>query len=53
MGVGSENIICYDIIPVRYMLKYNKPCLCGSLQHRRPSHPDCLINDQYNDSVVL
>ena len=33
------------------MLKYKKPCVCGSLNHRTSNHPDCPVNDQYNDTV--
>ena len=33
------------------MLKYKKPCVCGSLKHRTSNHPDCPVNDQYNDTV--
>ena len=33
------------------MLKYRKPCVCGSLQHRKSTHPDCPVNDQYNDVI--
>ena len=33
------------------LLNYNKPCVCGSLTHRRPNHRDCPVNDQYNNAV--
>ena len=25
--------------------------VCGSLQHRKSTHPDCPVNDQYNDVI--
>ena len=30
-------------------LLYNKPCICGSLNHRNTKDPDCLLNEQYMD----
>ena len=49
-GVMNERIqYYYRSIGKIITLLYNKPCVCGSLQHSRTTHPDCLVNDKYND----
>lgn len=33
------------------MLFVNRPCVCGSLNHTRTNHMNCLLNPRYNDVI--
>ena len=43
-------IIILDRKKTSSCLRYSKPCLCGSLNHARTNHSDCLLNKQYSDA---
>jgi len=52
----SEYVMHYGIVSSSCkkkgrMLKHNKPCLCGSLQHATTKHRNCLLNPQYDDNM--
>ena len=31
---------------------YTKPCVCGSLNHSKTCHSDCVLNVRYDDAIV-
>ena len=55
LGVRKNNIDHYILEQKKksvfsdHMLNYNKPCLCGSLQHATTRHLDCYLNRRYED----
>jgi len=42
----------YYTIPT-FQLCYDRPCKCGSFQHRNRSTSDCLLNPRYEDAYDL
>ena len=50
LGVRKDGMVYYyQSKKCEQVLKFSRPCVCGSFHHRTRRHIDCPLNNRYSD----
>ena len=54
LGVRKDDSVFYTVSNRKKLslLRYSRPCMCGSLTHRTTRHLSCRLNPRYADACV-